>query len=75
MTKNGDKATIRETYDLFQRLEEKIDKCVTKEDFKNLATQVEDLNSWKWKVTGFAGGVGAIVGIIISFFKDIMGKS
>ena len=66
MNKNGDKATVREVYAIAQRLEDKIDLCVTKEEFAELCKEVKSLQNWKWKVTGVAGGVGAI----FAFFTD-----
>ena len=66
MAKNGDKASIREVQTIAQRLEDKIDLCVTKKDFDELVKEVKNLQNWKWKVTGVAGGVGAV----FAFFTD-----
>lgn len=70
MAKNGDKATIRELYTVAQSLETKIDDLkacsVSKKDFEELVKDVKSLQNWKWKVTGMAGGVGAV----FAYFMD-----
>ena len=70
--KNGDLVHIRELIALNEKLERKIDNCVTKEEFNQLVEKVDDLRNWKWKITGFAGGIGAVVGLGISTFKDMV---
>ena len=72
--KNGSKADIREVYQISTRLEEKIDNCVTKDEFEVLVLKVDCLNNWKWKVTGFAGGIGAVIGVLIATLKDIWNR-
>ncbi len=65
---NGDVVRIREVYQITARLEEKIDNCVTKDDFDKLVEKVDNLNSWRWKVIGFSGGVGAAFAFITDKF-------
>lgn len=69
---NG-RASIREVYHLTNQLHDKIDLCVTKTEFAALCKQVEELRDWKWRVTGFAGGVGAIIGVLLTTLKDMLG--
>ena len=76
MTKNEEKAGIREVYQVASRLESKIDQCVTREEFlraqeerkesyDKLFEEVEKLKNWKFTVTGFAAAVGAIGGYVV----------
>jgi nitrate/nitrite transporter NarK len=76
MTNDNSNAGIREVYQIANRLEAKIDLCVTKAEFSyaqeerkesytKLFEEVEKLKNWKFTVTGFAAAVGAVGGYVI----------
>ena len=76
MQQDENKAGIREVYQIANRLEAKIDLCVTKDEFiraqeerkesyTKIFEEVEKLKNWKFTVTGFAAAVGAVGGYVI----------